>query len=258
MDIDRPGKAGPARVSSMNNRKLSIVLPAHNEAGNLEGVVTSFLTLAEEYGLEPQIIIVNDGSTDDTSKIGHELAGSYGTVNCIDHPENIGYGGAIRSGIRAAEGEFIGITDADGQFDPEDLLRLLDYSDSYDVIVGYRKRRADPLGRRLLGSMWTAVGRWLFKVPIRDMNCALKLFRRTVVQNLELRCKGPGISLEIMAGITASCIPIKEVGCNHRPRLSGTQSGASLRVVARGLAELFHLLAGRYRPSRRSPGMNAS
>jgi glycosyltransferase involved in cell wall biosynthesis len=235
----------------MGNRKLSIVLPAHNEAGNIERVVTSFLTQAREQGLEPEIIIVNDGSTDETPGISHELARRHESVMCIDHPENLGYGAALRSGISASEGDYVAITDGDGQFDPDDLLGLLAYTDSYDVIVGYRMRRADPLGRRLLGYMWTSVGKWLFKVPIRDMNCALKLFKRQIIQNLELHCKGPGISLEIMAGIAASRIPIKEVGCSHLPRQSGSQSGASLRVVLRGLAELFHLMAGRHGLNRR-------
>ena len=144
------------------------------------------------------------------------------------------------------------IIDADGQFDAQDLVKLLRYTDSFDVVVGYRQRRADPLARRILGQMWTLIGRWLFNILIRDLNCGLKIFKRSLIEALELRCQGPGINLEIMAQLVSSEIPIKEVPCLHFPRTKGTQSGGSLRVIQRALPELLYVLLWKFR-KRRSP-----
>lgn len=133
------------------------------------------------------------------------------------------------------------ITDGDGQFDVKDLIRLLDHVRSFDVVVGSRVRRADPLGRRILGRVWTLIGRWCLRIPVQDLNCGLKVFKRSVIEGLTLRCTGPGINLEIMAQIAMAGIPIKEVPCSHYPRTQGSQSGGSLPVIRRALPELLHV-----------------
>jgi len=97
------------------------------------------------------------------------------------------------------------------------------------------------LGRRLLGRVWSMIGRWCFQVPIRDLNCGLKVFKRSIIEGLTLRCLGPGINLEIMTQIVMAGIPIKEVPCSHFPRTAGRQSGGSLRVITRALPELAHV-----------------
>jgi glycosyltransferase involved in cell wall biosynthesis len=223
------------------SEKLTIVLPAHNEAGNIESVVASLLAIRDKIGYDLAIVIVNDGSSDGTGHICQKLSDKHPSIRCITHSRNIGYGGAVISGLRASEGDFVAITDADGQFDVSDLIRLLVYIKSFDVVVGYRMHRADPLGRRMLGSVWSMIGRWCFKIPIRDLNCGLKVFRRSIIEGLPLRCLGPGINLEIMTQIVMAGIPIREVPCSHLPRTSGRQSGGSLRVIARALPEFAHV-----------------
>ena len=225
-------------------------MPVHNEAGNIDKLAVSLLAIAVEIGCDLVLIIVNDGSTDASADICKNLAQDNPSIRCINHNRNIGYGGAILSGFRASEGDYVAIIDADGQFDAQDLVKLLRYTDSFDVVVGYRQRRADPLARRILGQMWTLIGRWMFHIPIRDLNCGLKIFKRSLIERLELRCQGPGINLEIMAQLVASEISIKEVPCLHFPRTIGTQSGGSLRVIQRALPELLYVLLWKFRKRR--------
>jgi len=230
--------------------KLSIVLPAYNEEENIENVVDSLLAIKREIGCDLVLFIVNDGSTDATPEICKNLAQINPSIRCINHSRNIGYGGAIISGLRASEGDYVAIMDADGQFEARDLVKLYRHRESCDVVVGYRALRADPLGRQILGRMWTLIGRVLFKIPIRDLNCALKIFKRSLIETLDLRCSGPGINLEIMAQLVAAEIPIKEVHCSHYPRTKGNQSGGSLRVMLRALPELSYVFLEKFRVCR--------
>ena len=220
---------------------LTLVLPAHNEAGNIERVVASFLDAGDRMALALRILIVDDGSTDATGPICLNLAENNPSVRCVQHSSNVGYGGALISGFRAAEGDYVALADADGQFHPSDFIRLLEHVESYDVVVGYRQDRADPQGRRLMGRVWSWIGRWIFEIPIRDLNCGLKIFRRSIVADLPLRCVGPGINLELMTHVVMAGIPIKEVPCTHYPRVVGEQSGGTLRVISRALPELVHV-----------------
>ena len=220
---------------------LTLVLPAHNEAGNLERVVASFLDIRDRIGLALTILIVNDGSTDATGTVCRNLAENNPAVRCVHHSRNIGYGGALISGFRASEGDYVAIADADGQFHPADFIRLLEHVESCDVVVGCRRDRADPPGRRLMGWAWSLIGRWVFKIPIRDLNCGLKIFKRSIVADLPLQCVGPGINLELMTHVVMADIPIEEVPCSHFPRVAGDQSGGTLRVISRALPELVHV-----------------
>lgn len=227
--------------SSPMSTTLTLVLPAHNEAGNIERVVASFLDIRDRIDFALTILIVDDGSSDATGPICRNLAENNPSIRCVQHSRNIGYGGALISGFRAAEGDYVALADADGQFHPTDFIRLLEYVESYDVVVGYRQDRADPPGRRLMGRAWSLTGRWFFNIPIRDLNCGLKVFKRSIIADLPLQCVGPGINLEIMTRVVMADVPIKEVPCSHFPRVEGNQSGGTLRVMSRALPELAHV-----------------
>jgi glycosyltransferase involved in cell wall biosynthesis len=227
--------------SSAMSKKLTLVLPAHNEAGNIERVVASFLDIQDRIDFELTTLIVDDGSSDATGSICRNLAENNPSIRYVQHSSNVGYGGALISGFRASDGDYVAIADADGQFHPADFIRLLEYVESYDVVVGYRQDRADPPGRRLMGRAWSLTGRWFFNIPIRDLNCGLKVFKRSIIADLPLQCVGPGINLEIMTRIVMAGIPIKEVPCSHFPRVAGDQSGGTLRVMSRALPELLHV-----------------
>jgi glycosyltransferase involved in cell wall biosynthesis len=225
--------------------KLNVVLPAHNEAENLARVVASLLAVEPEVNAELYVTIVNDGSADSTADIISELQQKHANVRSITHPANVGYGGAVISGLLSMECDFAAIMDADGQFDAKDLVRLFRQTDAFDVVVGYRSRRADPTGRKILGRLWTIAGRVLFRIARRDLNCGLKIFKNSIIRQLKLQCLGPGINMEIMSQIVTARIPIKEVACEHHARIAGKQSGASMSVVKRGLSELARIFMAR-------------
>ena len=220
---------------------LSVFLPSHNEEGNVERVVTDFLrelpNLADEY----EVIVVDDGSRDQTGVIADRLAAANPRVKVVHHEVNRGYGGAVISGIRAATLTYALLCDGDGQFDPADVQRLAARTPEYDVVVGHRTHRADALVRRINGKAWTILVRLMFGLRISDMDCGFKLFRRALLENMELHARGAMITTELMARLAGRKARICEVEVKHLPRLTGEQSGANFRVIARAFKELFAL-----------------
>lgn len=220
---------------------LSVFLPSHNEEGNVERIVSAFLAELPRVADNYEVIVVDDGSRDRTGEIADRLAAENPRVKVVHHPVNRGYGGAVTSGIRASTQPYVLLSDGDGQFDPADIERMLPFVPDYDVVAGHRARRADPLMRRINGKAWTMLVRALLGITIRDIDCGFKLFKRELLDGLELRAHGAMISTELMARLAGRGAKVKEVEVQHLPRLAGEQSGANLKVVTLAFKELFAL-----------------
>jgi len=220
---------------------LSVFLPSHNEEGNVERVVKGFLGALPDLADQYEVIVVDDGSRDQTGIIADRLAAADSHVKVVHHEVNRGYGGAVISGIRAATMTYVLLCDGDGQFDPADVRLLTAKTPEYDVVVGLRARRADHLVRRINGKAWTILVRLMFGLRITDIDCGFKLFRRALLENMELHARGAMITTELMARLAGRNARICEVEVKHLPRLAGEQSGANFKVIARAFKELFAL-----------------
>lgn len=220
---------------------LSVFLPAHNEEGNIERVVNGFCAELPKLADAWEVIVVDDGSHDRTGALADQMAAADAHVKVVHHQVNRGYGGAVISGIRAATMPYVLLSDGDGQFDPADVALLAAKVPEYDVVVGRRIHRADPFVRRLNGKAWTILVRVMFGLRITDMDCGFKLFRRDLLEGMELHANGAMITTELMARLAGRHARICEVGVKHLPRMAGEQTGANMKVIARAFKELFGL-----------------
>jgi glycosyltransferase involved in cell wall biosynthesis len=220
---------------------VAILLPCFNEIGNVPAAVAEARAAAAGAAEHYEIIIVDDGSTDRTGVVAHALAADDPRIRVLAHAHNRGYGAALRTGIDAARMPWLLLTDADLQFDLMQLRQVTPLTSAYDLILGRRTPRRDPLYRRAYGHTWNWLVRRALELPVRDVDCAFKLARTDLLQSLELRSTGAMISPELVARSLARGARLVEVDVAHRPRVSGDQSGANPRVILRALSELRSL-----------------
>jgi len=220
---------------------LSIVLPCFNEEANVFQAVCEALVAAQRVTNRYEVIVVDDGSSDETARVASLLAMGDQRVRLVAHSENQGYGTALRSGISAATMPWVLLTDADLQFDLTQLEGFLPYTDSYDLIVGQRLTRRDPVSRRANAAAWNWLMRRMFALPVHDVDCAFKLVRRECLEQVELVASGAMISTELIAKTLQCGARLKELEVEHQPRAAGEQSGASPRVIWRAFLELARL-----------------
>ena len=217
---------------------VSFVLPAFNEEANIVEVLRRTVDVAKRLCDDFEVLVVDDGSTDRTAELVTSLSDELPDVALIRHPHNRGYGEALRSGLAAATFEFVFFTDADNQFDMEEFALLLPWAQRADVVAGYRTVRSDPAVRRLNAWAWNRLVRWLFYVPVRDIDCAFKLLRRSALQDITIESRGAMINTEIMVKLARRGCTVVEVGVTHSPRRQGEAQGAKLKVIARALHEV--------------------
>jgi glycosyltransferase involved in cell wall biosynthesis len=220
---------------------ISVFFPCYNEQGNVARVVQKALKVLDGLGADYEVIIVNDGSADETGRIADELAAQHGRIRVIHHPHNRGYGAALQSGFRAATKELVFYTDGDDQFDVAEMPPLLELIRDYDIVSCYRLNRQDPLVRRINGWCWTQLVNLLFGLRLRDIDSAFKLYRREIFDDMPLCSTGALIDTEVLARATRQGCKIVQRGVHHYPRTAGAQTGASLRVILRAFRELFQL-----------------
>jgi glycosyltransferase involved in cell wall biosynthesis len=218
---------------------ISIIFPAFNEEENITKAVEHGRKAMSKFFTDIEIIVVNDGSSDATASIIDELAAEQADVVPVHHEVNRGYGAALRSGIYKASKDLIFFTDSDLQFDLEEIRHLQEWIHRYDIVAGYRARRADPVHRRFNAWGWNVLVRLILGLKIKDIDCAFKLFRREVFQNIRLETVGAMINTEILTLAQRNKMRIKEVPVSHYPRLAGEQTGANFKVILKALRELF-------------------
>ncbi|HWV23680.1 MAG TPA: glycosyltransferase family 2 protein [Thermomicrobiales bacterium] len=220
---------------------LSLVLPAHNEEDNIEIVIRQALDVLPKHTDTFEIIPVNDGSSDATGRILDYLAGEDDRIRPVHHPVNRGYGGALKSGFTASRYDYVMFMDADRQFDIADIQRLAPFIPTHDIVAGFRMERSDPIHRRIFAEIFNLTVRVLFGVHLRDLDCAFKVFHGEQIRSLTLTTSGALINAEMQAKLRRQGATLQQVGVPHYPRVAGSATGGSPRVILRAMKETIEL-----------------
>jgi len=226
--------------------RLTFFFPAFNEEESLAETVRRAI---DEIGPlvdgSIEVLVVDDGSTDRTPEMADALVAADIRVR-VHHQENRGYGGALRAGFANASGELICFSDGDLQFDLLEMSRLLSRLEdpamrAVNAVIGYRIKRRDPPHRIFIAKSYNAIVSALFGLRVRDIDCAMKLFRREVFDGLPLDTDSPFLSAELLIKLRARGERLAQVGVNHFPRAAGTNTGASFRKILRTFRDIGKL-----------------
>jgi glycosyltransferase involved in cell wall biosynthesis len=220
---------------------ISVFFPCHNEAATVEALVRKTIEVLGRIASDYEVIVVDDGSTDETGAIADRLAAELPAVKVVHHPTNLGYGAALQSGFRAATKELVFYTDGDAQFDVEELKDILPLIEQCDIVSCYRLNRQEGWRRRLSGFCWSKLVGLVFGMRLRDVDCAFKLYRREIFDRIVMRSSGALIDAEILARAKRRGYTIRQAGVRHYPRRAGRSTGGDLRVILKAFKELLRL-----------------
>jgi dolichol-phosphate mannosyltransferase len=244
------GSAGTTRVTGMNSPKtLSLIIPCYNEESTLALCVKRVLAIATD-DLKLELIIVDDSSSDSSLLIARTLAKCHPEIKVLQHKKNRGKGAALRTGIAHATGEFVGIQDADMEYDPHEFHVLLQpiLEDKADVVFGSRYLK--PHTRRVLyfwhtwmNKTLTSISNMFTNLDITDMETCYKLFRREIIQGIDLKEDRFGVEPEVTAKIAQTRSRIYECAISYTPRTPEEGKKINWKDGVRALYCILHYSA---------------
>ena len=222
---------------------LSVFFPAYNDAPSLPDLLAKAFAVLEAHVDDYEVIVINDGSWDNTPAVLEELRPRYAPrLRVVTHETNQGYGAALRSGFAAASRDFVFYTDGDGQYDPGELPKLLaEMAPGVVLVNGYKLERNDPRHRIWIGNAYNLFARLLFRVRIRDIDCDFRLIRGETLRGLRLQSTSGTICVELVRKLELSGGRVVEVGVRHYPRLHGRSQFFRVQSMATTLWQLLTL-----------------
>jgi len=221
---------------------LSIFFPAYNDSGTIASMVIGAIVAARKLTPDFEVLVINDGSRDQTPHIADELARVYPQVRVVHHQANRGYGGALRSGFASASKEYIFYTDGDAQYDPSEMSVLWTrLGPGVDLVNGYKISRSDPLHRIIIGRVYHYTVKTLFGLKVRDVDCDFRLMRRSIFDKVHLEKTSGVICLEMMKKIHDAGFAIVEAPVHHYHRAYGKSQFFNFRRILRTGIDVFKL-----------------
>lgn len=222
---------------------LSVFFPAYNDAPSLPGLLEKTFATLEPNVADYEVIVVNDGSQDKTAQVLDDLRLRYAPyLRVVTHPENRGYGVALRSGFAAARKDFVFYTDGDSQYDVAELPLLLErMGPGTGLVNGYKLERHDPAHRVWIGNVYNFCARLVFRIRIRDIDCDYRLIRRALLDKIHLTSTSGTICVELVRKLELSGCGVEEVGVHHHARLYGRSQFFRVRSLFVTFLQLLRL-----------------
>jgi glycosyltransferase involved in cell wall biosynthesis len=234
---------GAYRLNKRKRLSITTFFPAYNDEKSIGTMVDTAMAVLGANCSDFEVIVVNDGSADGTAAVLEKLKEKHAPfMRVVTHPENRGYGAALRSGFAAARKEFVFYTDGDGQYDASELPRLIELMDAdVGLVNGYKLERRDPSHRIAIGFLYNRFARWLFGVRIRDIDCDYRLIRKVALNDAQLKSSSGTICVELVRMIELSPWRVVETGVHHYPRLHGRSQFFRIGSLINTFSQLLEL-----------------
>lgn len=224
----------------MSTDSISFVFPMFNEAENIEETIRRASALAGEISRDYEIVVADDASTDGSGDMVDAVAARDPHVKSVRLEKNSKFGGALKEGLKAASKDVVIYTDSDFPAKEEDIKRALQLLDGADIVTTYSLVIKDASLKRIaMSRVYNFLASLLFGLNIRDINSGLKIYRKNVLEGLDLMSKSPFIDVEIFAEAVKRGFKIRQHGLIFQLRTKGSSTISRMGIVARTFWDMF-------------------
>ena len=230
--------------------KLSVVVPAFNEATTVGGVIRAHVDMGRRLAGEVEVIVCDDGSTDGTPQAIASAAADLPEVRILRNQPNAGIPATMKRLYAESRGDWVFFTPADGQVPVTALETMWNVREGQALVVGSRVPRKDPLTRLLIAELYSAGLRLIFRLPVRDID-SVKLYRGDDLRSLKITSRSNFFEAEMLITLCRRHLPVREVTIEHRPRVAGVPKGVTLASAGLAVGELLRFMLSDFVRGRR-------
>jgi len=234
------GNSNSRTSSALPLTSVSLIIPAYNDETTIGRLVEDADCLLKEVTNDYEIVVVNDGSRDNTLSVLQELTRRFPNVRIINHPENKGFGYTIRELYLSGGKDLIFSLPGDYQFAPKELLTMAAGLRTHDFVIGHRVKRNDPPRRKLQSQIYNLLLRTFYGCTFKDVN-SIKLFRREILDHIELLAHTPFVDAELCIRTHKAGFRVIEIPIEHLPRTSQGASGGKISVILETFGDLVKM-----------------
>jgi glycosyltransferase involved in cell wall biosynthesis len=233
----------------MDNQKsfklssVSFFCPAYNDAGNLPDLIPTVEEFLRKNSEKFEIVIIDDGAKDGTGRVADEMASKYQNVRVIHHGKNKGYNATLKEGFESGKYDYVMYTDGDNQYDVREFEPYLYLLQTNDVLAGYAIKKAVSTFRKFQSWVHNTLINILFLAHFRDINCAMKIFKKPVLDKIKINCNpfGAFIDAELILKARKLGFKIAQFPVTHFERKSGIASGSKPKVILNTIKDMVKL-----------------
>jgi len=237
----------------MEKPEITIFFPVYNDENTIGNMTLKCITVLKDIASKYEVIIINDGSPDNSGEIADNMARLYENVKVIHHPVNQGYGSAIKSGLKNAKYEWVCFTDGDDEYDIEDLRKMILLKDYYDLIITFRYVKLYSTIRVFISGMYNKIFRLVFRTNYRDISTGLRLMKKSVYNDLTIISDSPFIGAEITLRTMLKGYRVGEMGIQTFPREFGKGASVSPKNILRTIKDMRKVHKNIFSPTYELP-----
>ena len=223
---------------------ISFFCPAYFDEENLPDLIPKVFDFLSKITNKFEILIIEDGSPDQTGAVAEELSRRYPNIRVIHHQRNLGYGVTLSDGFRSARYDYVMYTDGDNQYDVGEFEPYINLLEGVDIISGYATEKAVTPLRKIQSFLYNRLVKFLFFIDLKDINCSMKIYKKKVLDVIEIKSASAFIDTEMLIRAKRKGFTIAQFPVTHYPRKRGLASGSKPAVILATIKDMIKFRLG--------------
>ena len=222
-------------------KSISLMFPLYNDKSTVELMIRKSSSILKKLKKKYEIIIVDDGCPENSGKLALKIAKKFSNIKIFFHKKNLGYGAALKTGLKKCKNDWIFMIDGDAEYDVNDLPRLLKVSKNYDLVITYRYKKKYTTYRIIISWVYNAILRLIFNIKFRDISTGSRLVSKKLIRRIKLKSNSPFMGAELAIKTQLSGYKVGEIGIHTYPRTFGTGASVSLKNILLTIRDMLLL-----------------
>ena len=223
-------------------KSISLMFPLYKDKSTVELMITKSSAVLKKLNSKYEIIIVDDGCPQNSGKLAKKIAKKFSNIKIFFHKKNLGYGAALKTGLKKCKNDWIFMIDGDAEYDVDDLFRLLRVSKNYDLVITYRYKKKYTTYRIIISWVYNVVLRLIFNIKFKDISTGSRLVSRKLIRHIKLKSNSPFVGAELAIKTKLAGYKVGEIGIHTFPRTFGTGASVSLKNILLTLKDMILLI----------------